>query len=404
MTSPPATKQPPLPRSYLLWLGGAATSQLGDAVLYFALAWAAAAHGGIAAGLVLSAIALPRTLLLLVGGAVGDRLGARQVMIIGDAVMIGVAIVLAVTTTWIGAPVPLLVAAALIVGTNDAFYLPSMGSMPRQLVADALVGPAVALRQSGSQLIGVVGAPLGGVVVAFAGVPAAAWVDAVTFALVLIVLLRVRPRFDPPPPVQRRHIVREAADGVRIAFTTEGLGPALLLVAGAAGFILPFSSILIPLMAQEHAWGATGAGVLVGVQAAGAIVTTLIVSKRGVGARAGLIAVGGLATVGLGQLVVAVTGSLPGAVAGVLLMGLSAGVFVTHLNPVLLKAAPPTYLARVQALLVLVQSVTLLVTNNVIGSVAHAFRPEVAVYGCAVVLLMCAVAGLVSRPIRRITE
>ncbi|WP_410652708.1 MFS transporter [Amycolatopsis sp. cmx-4-54] len=404
MTTPVDTPRKSLPRSYLLWLGGALTSQLGDAVLYFALGWAASVHGGVAAGLVLTSIALPRTLLLLLGGAVGDRVGARRVMIIGDAVMIGVALLLAITTTWIGAPVLLLVVAGLIVGTNDAFYLPSSGSMPRQLVEDELVGRALALRQSGSQLISVIGAPLGGVLVAFAGVPAAAWLDAVTFGIVLVVLVRVRPRFAPPPPAQRKHIAREALDGVRIAFTTAGLGPALLLVAGAAGFILPFSSILIPLLAREHAWGATGAGVLVGVQAAGTIVTTLIVSKRGVGTRAGLIAVGGLAAVGLGQFVVGLTGTMPGAVAGVLLMGLASGVFITHLNPVLLKAAPPEYLARVQALLALVQSVTLLITNNAIGTVAHAFRPETAVYGCAAVLLGCAGAGLASGAIRRITD
>ncbi|OLF17201.1 MFS transporter [Actinophytocola xanthii] len=352
----------------------------------------------------LSAVALPRTLLLLLGGAVGDRVGPRRVMIIGDAVMIGVALVLAVTTTWVGAPVPLLVVAALVVGTNDAFYLPSSGSMPRQLVEDDAVARAVALRHSGSQLVGVVGAPLGGVLVAFAGVPAAAWLDAVTFAIVLVVLLRVRPRFAPPPPARRKNLLREAGDGIRVAFTTEGLGPALLLVAGAAGAILPFSSILIPLMAQEHGWGASGAGLLVGVQAAGTVATTLVVSRRGAGSRAGVIAVGGLAAVGVGQMVVGLAGALPVAVGGALLTGLAGGLFVTHLTPVLLKAAPPEYLARVQALLALVQSVTLLVTNNVIGSVAQAFRPEVAVYGCAAVLLACAAAGLSSGAVRRITR
>jgi hypothetical protein len=50
-------------------------SQVGDAALCFALGWAASAHGGQAAGLVLSSIGLPRTVLLLVGGAIGDRLG-----------------------------------------------------------------------------------------------------------------------------------------------------------------------------------------------------------------------------------------------------------------------------------------------------------------------------------------
>jgi hypothetical protein len=64
-----------LPRSYLVWLSGAMVSQVGDAALCFALGWAASAHGGQAAGLVLSSIGLPRTVLLLVGGAIGDRLG-----------------------------------------------------------------------------------------------------------------------------------------------------------------------------------------------------------------------------------------------------------------------------------------------------------------------------------------
>ena len=75
-----------LPATYDVWLAGSLVSQLGDAALYFALGWAASAIGGSAAGLVLSAIVLSRTVLLLLGGVVGDRAGARRVMITGDAV------------------------------------------------------------------------------------------------------------------------------------------------------------------------------------------------------------------------------------------------------------------------------------------------------------------------------
>src|SRR5256885_2238945 len=64
------------PRTYLVWLAGAQASLIGDAALYFALGWAATAHGGKAAASVLTAITVPRTLLLLLGGAVGDRFGA----------------------------------------------------------------------------------------------------------------------------------------------------------------------------------------------------------------------------------------------------------------------------------------------------------------------------------------
>jgi hypothetical protein len=40
-----------LPGQYMVWLGGALVSQVGDAALYFALGWAASGHGGPAAAL-----------------------------------------------------------------------------------------------------------------------------------------------------------------------------------------------------------------------------------------------------------------------------------------------------------------------------------------------------------------
>ena len=106
-----------LPRAYLIWLGGALVSQVGDAALYFALGWAASAHGGAAAGLVLSCINLPRTAFLLVGGAMGDRLGARLIMITGDGVMFAVAAILALVSWRWGTPLALLAMAGLVIGT-----------------------------------------------------------------------------------------------------------------------------------------------------------------------------------------------------------------------------------------------------------------------------------------------
>ena len=91
-----------LPTVYLVWLVEAVASHLGDAALYFGLGWAATAQGRVAAGLVLSASSLPRALLLLVGGAAGDRCDARRIMIAGDAVMLVVACSLAITAGAIG--------------------------------------------------------------------------------------------------------------------------------------------------------------------------------------------------------------------------------------------------------------------------------------------------------------
>ncbi|MEK8227311.1 hypothetical protein NKG05_16295 [Oerskovia sp. M15] len=68
---------------YLAWLSGVTVSRLGDAVLAFALGWAAAGRGGTTAALVLTLNGLPRLVLMVVGGAVADRLGARRILIAG---------------------------------------------------------------------------------------------------------------------------------------------------------------------------------------------------------------------------------------------------------------------------------------------------------------------------------
>ncbi|WP_051792609.1 MFS transporter [Amycolatopsis jejuensis] len=394
--------KPRLPRHFLGWLSGALASQLGDVVLAFALGWAASAHGGVVAGVVVSAVSLPQMVLLLLGGAVGDRLGARQVMIVGDAVMLVVAV--AVAVNWMGTPPVLLVVVALIIGTNNAFYLPSEGSMPRLLVGGDQLARALALRQSGSQLVSMIGAPLGGLLTAFAGLRTAAGADALTFAIVLIVLIRIRPRYTRGPPGQRAHLLREAAEGVRLALTTAAVRSPLLLVAGAAGLILPFASILIPLVAREHSWNSSFAGVLVGAQSLGTIVATLVISRRGAGARPGLAALGALVVVGAGQLCVALSTLFGLIIAGAFLAGAGTGVFVSNLSPIMLGAAPVAYVARVQALLGLVQSAALLFATNALGSLAHAAGPETAIVVSAGALGCCAIAGFVSAPVRRLTS
>jgi MFS family permease len=390
-----------LPRSYLVWLSGALVSQVGDAALYFALGWAASAHGGPATGLVLSSISLPTTVLLLLGGAVGDRLGARRVMIAGDAVMLGVAAVLAVVSWRWGTPLALLVAAGVVLGTVSAFYLPSSGSMPRQLVADASLPRALALRSSGGQLVSMIGSPVGGALVAFAGFAAASLTDAVSFGVVLVALIAIRPGFT-SPDTPGRNVLRDSADGIRVAVRTPGLASLLLLVAGVAGFVIPATSLLVPLIARQHHWTADVAGVIVGAQAAGALVVALVVVRRGAVSRPGLAAALGLATIAAGELVIGLSPLRFTAVIGAFIMGLGTGTFVCNLAPVLMGTAPRSHLARIQALLSLAQSAALLIFNNVLGLVARQASATGAMITCAAMVTACALTALLVPAIRHI--
>ncbi|KOV36508.1 MFS transporter [Streptomyces sp. XY431] len=411
-----------MPAPYLRWLAGAQLGALGDAALAFALGWAAAAHGGAAAGLVLTVITVARTVLVLVGGAVADRLGARRVMLAGDAVMLAATLALAAAAGLLGTPLRLLLLAALVIGVVDAFYLPASGSMPRLLVDAGQLPRALALRQAGGQLAALLGAPLGGALVAAGGLPGAALVDAASFAVLLLVLLLL-PVSDPRrAPAARADtdtdtdtdtgtdrpagLVREAAAGVRLATGDRLLRAALLLAGAAAGAVLPVVSLLGPLLARSAGWGAGAAGLVAGAQGAGVLAVAVLLARRGAGAGrrplgAGTGAAAGLCAAAAGIALLAAAPVPAAAVVGGLLTGAGSGLFAGRLGPLVLGAAPDSHLSRVQALLTLVQSAALVLSTGALGLLADTAGPRVPIALCALATGAAGLLALASPVLRR---
>ncbi|GAA3343287.1 hypothetical protein GCM10020358_41630 [Amorphoplanes nipponensis] len=376
-------------RRYGIWLTAATVSLLGTQVLGFAMAWVAAGRGGAFAGLVLTAINLPRAALLLAGGAVADRLGAWRVMVVADALMAVLMLGLAAAVLLRGEQPWLLLGAALAVGVVDAFYLPSSGAVPRLLVGGAGLARALSARQLAGQLVASAGPPLGALVVAAAGIAAAALGNAATFALMAVVLLALRRGGTgplPAPAVRGEGLWRRVVDGVRLAAGDGIVRPALALTAAAAAFWLPVTGLLVPLLARQRQWPAAAGGAIVGAVALGTAAVALTVLARGAFRRPGAAALAGLGVAAGATVALAVAPGVPAAVAAALVAGVGNGLFAAHIAPLVLGAAPATHLARIQAVLVLVQSVPLLVTNNALGGLADAGSPAVVLIACGVAL------------------
>jgi predicted MFS family arabinose efflux permease len=259
---------------------------------------------------------------------------------------------------------------------------------------------ALAVRQAGGQVASLLGAPLGGVLVASAGLPGAALVDAATFAVVLVVLLRVRPAFDVERSPRGEGLLAGAAGGVRLAVTDPVLRPALLLTAAAAAFLLPVVSLLNPLLAREHGWGAGAAGLMAAGQSAGMIAVSLAVTRRGAMRRIGVGAAAGLIAAALGIAAVAAAPTPVAAAAGALLLGAGSGMFACHIGPLVLTGIPETHLSRMQSLLTLVQSVSLLAANPLLGTLADTTSPRVTTGLCAAAVSAAALTALTSHPLR----
>ncbi|MQA25665.1 MAG: MFS transporter [Micromonosporaceae bacterium] len=387
-----------LPGRFLAWLAGNTFSALGDAVVYFALGWAATAHGGRWTGVVLTAIVVPRVLLSIFGGVVGDRLGARAVMLTSNAAMITVAFAASVAT--LGTPVWLLLTVAALIGIVDAFYLPSSGSMPRRLMDSSQLARGMALQQIATTSTRFSGPALGGLIVAAAGVAGAALFDAATFAVMLLVMVVIRPRHEPASPAAGRDILTEALDGLRVVAREPLLRALLALVACAAGFLLPVFSMLIPLLAREHNWTASVTGLAVGAQSLGVAVVAIYVLGKGTLAWPGIVAATGLLASGLITALLAMADTPWAAGVAAFAAGVGAGFFTTHIAPLILGSAPRSHLSRVQAILLMAQSVPLLATNNLLGWVASAWGTTTAITISAATITLTSLIALTSHSLR----
>jgi MFS family permease len=385
------------PARYWGWLAAMGLSVLGTQVLAFGMTWAAAPLSGALAGLVLTAIVLPRVLLLLVGGAMADRAGPFRVLLLGDGVMVAVTIGLALALGAAGLSPALLVGAALAIGVVDAFYLPASGTMPRRLAPGPSLARAMAARQLTGQLAAFAGAPLGGMLVALAGLAAAAWFDAGTFALMFVALVVLRPRDSPGEREAAPSLWRRSLDGLRVVATDRGLRPAMLLVCAAGGLLLPVSSLMVPLLGRERGWSAGAAGIVVGAVALGTAAVALTVLFRGASSRPELAAPAGLLLAAGGVAGLALPVPPPVAAALGLGIGLGTGAFVAHVGPLILGRTPASHMSRVQAVLVLAQSLPLLATNPVLGATADVVGAPAVLAACGAALAVAAGAALASR-------
>src|SRR5690242_4852224 len=163
---------PPLKRDVrvIAFVISAALSQMGDVAWFVGLAWTAAHVAGPAgAGLVMGVGSIPRAAILLLGGALADRLDPRRTMVVANIARIVVLLAAVLVYESQGASLPLLLVIAVVFGLVDGLYSPAAGTMPRQLVRPEDLGPVSSMFQLGSRVAALVGAPLGGVLVAAGG-------------------------------------------------------------------------------------------------------------------------------------------------------------------------------------------------------------------------------------------
>ena len=383
-------------------------SLFGDFFSYVAMAWLVLQLTGssLALGTVLVAQALPRAVLMVVGGAVADRLSPRLAML-GSMGLRAVFV----------APLAFLVLAgrvqmwevygiAAVFGIVDAFFFPARSSILPRVVRDHELEPGNAVLNVTGQASVILGPVLGGVIVASFGIGWAFAGDALCFALGLLFILWMPTAAATPagesPDQSGGGLGSQIVAGLRYAWSDIGIRITLIVVAvidfganGAIGVGLP------TLVHGRFGSGAAGFGVLLGAW--------------GVGATAGALAAGVIPPPKkFGWLIVAlclwfgstvlVIGFLPTIVLAAIVMavsGVGTGVINTYGVSWLQRRTDATMQGRVMSLVMLASMGLTPVAYAVSGVVAQV-NPTLLFVIAGGMTLACGAIAAASRSVREL--
>jgi len=378
-----------LPAAYLWWAGAAATSTLGTSAFDFALTWYATGVSARLTGVIGVLITLPSAALLLVGGAVADRFGIRRMLITGDAVMLALSVFVVVAAAAAGVHPWLLIVVAVVSGVEAAFYLPASGVLPRLFATGDDLPRASAFNGTLGALARIAGPPCGALLVGAVALGGAAAVDGLTFVVVLLVLWRIRPPYEPAPAAGKA--AWSALRPLGVAWRTPGLRAVLVTTGAIAGAVLPAVIYGPSLLARESGWGPRASGLIEVGWLVGGIMVTAFIARLGSSRRIGRAVGIGLAMITAGLLGAALSVSPVVAFGCTVLLGIGVSVCTGHLWPAYLDATPMDQLGRYQSLLVFVQMATLLVATVLFTAIAGRLGVRWSLGGCG--LLMGATFG-----------
>lgn len=372
----------------LTWLMGVAVSWFGDAVWVVALAWTAAhtLSPGLA-GVVLAAEMVPQAGLVLVGGVVADRFDPRRVLLAGY--LARAVVLVAGAAAWHSGldGAATLGAVALSFGVAAGLTIPSGSALIRSLVAPEHLGAVMGWNQVSGRVMRLIGAPVGGVVVAIGGPVAAMLLDATTFlAIALVIGCVVRPRYPLPRATEARWRQSFTA-GVRYLRATAS---ARLLVVGLTAlnvFVTPITALGLALRVEGSGWGSHWLGLADGALAAGAILGSLAAIRwlpaRSAAAGFRVLVVQGLALACIGA------SWKPGVMAGMFVVGVTAGLASVWLSSAFLATIDPAYVGRVSSVTALGDMALLPLSVPLLGFAAGAvgLLPTTIAFGAAMASL-----------------
>jgi MFS family permease len=340
-------------RRYLLLWTAQLLSMVAGFFNYVAVAWLVLQITGssLAMGSVLAAAAVPAAVFMLLGGVASDRFSPRNTMLAAGLLRGAVMAVVAGLALTHSVRLWELFAAAVLVGTTSAFFVPASTSMvPRLLAEDQLEAGNGLLNLSRTAAM-VLGSASAGVVVSAAGAGTALAADAAAsvLAALLVVLL-------PKGGVLAAggNPLADLRDGVLLAWRDVPLRAVLLVVSIINLFALGAIEVGLPALAhQRFGQGAAALGGAFAAWGLGSTVGAIAAGTRPAPARFGRLMIVLVALMGAGIAATGLSSTLPLLLVVMVVMGVVEGAGTTYLFSWMQRRTDPALQGRVMSLAML---------------------------------------------------
>lgn len=386
-----------------LWVANA-LSLFGDFFSYVAMAWLVLQLTGssLALGTVLVVQAVPRAVLMVVGGALADRISSRLTMLGSMGLRAVFVAPLAVLVLAGRAQMWEVYGIAVVFGIVDAFFMPARSSILPKVVADHELEPGNAVMNVTSQASVILGPVLGGLIVAVLGIGWAFAADAACFAIGFAFILWL-------PGAARAASVKahpddglggQIAAGFRYAWADTGIRVALIVIGVIDFAAVGALGVGIPTLAHgRFAAGAAGLGILFGAWGVGATAGALGAGFVAPPKRFGWLIVLLCTWLGVG---ISVVGLVPSLLPAAVVMGFSGvgtGVVNTYAVSWLQRRTEPAMQGRVMSLIMLA-SMGLTPVAYAASGVIGQFNPTLLFLMAGGMILLCAAGTAASRTVR----
>ncbi len=382
-------------RDFRLLLAGLTVSYLGSMITYVAIPFQAFAltHSSLIVGLLGVAELAPLLVMAFVGGALADTRDRRRMVQLTELATAGASAVLLGNALLPHPQLWVLFVIAGLMAALDGLQRPSLEAMvPRLVDRDEL--PAASALSSFRHGVGsVVGPPIGGVLIATAGLPSTYAVDVVSFSVSLAALAAMRA--SPPPPDAAPVSIRSVVEGVEFAAARPELVGTYVVDIIAMFFGMPMA--LFPAIA-DHLGGAGVLGLLYAAPSAGSLLAAGTSGWVDRVQRHGLAVIFAAAGWGLAIVVFGLVNSLPLALGMLALAGAADMISGIYRQTIWNQTVPDHLRGRLAGIEMLSYSTGPLLGNVESGVVAALFSVQASVVSGGIACVVGVAAAAFALP------